>query len=105
MGSCVTREEEECISIEAKWRRPKPARSNQAKRSFSQNTREEVVLQEKEGWSVRKSWTENCCAIEVWISKQTGGELETREKGKIHETSSTFCFCCNCLALLHLLFH
>ena len=33
-----------------------------------------MVLQEKERKevSVRKSWTENCCAIEVWISKETG---------------------------------
>ena len=33
-----------------------------------------MLLQEKERKEgpLEKGWTENCCAIEVWISKETG---------------------------------
>ena len=82
----------------------KPAHKTE-KRIFSQNMRQEMMLlQEKERMEgpLEKGWTENCCAIEVWISKETG---ELGDGGKIHETCSTFCFCralhfvqhCTCL--------
>ena len=75
--------------------------------------REIMLLEEKERKEgpLEKGWTENCCAIEVWISKETG---ELGEGGKIHETCSTFCVCralhfvlSNALELasLHPLFH
>ena len=69
-----------------------------------------MLLQEKERKEgpLEKGWTENCCAIEVWISKETG---ELGEGGRSTKPVRLFAFAAHCtlfsiaLASLHLLFH
>ena len=70
------REEQECISIEAEeaevkaeeagWRRSLIFSKHERERSWCFGKR-------RGRRPVRKSRTEDCCAIEVWISKETGG--------------------------------